>query len=1431
MTILRFLVLAPLFAVGGRTVHAPPAGGEPAGTPATGIPALSATVVIDPVEALERRLCVAAAAGPAAAFECGDLVVRHVLPGVQTMSTPRAPVLVYNSRAATATVRIPATVTFSGSAPAAVTATVTVAGSTLSAGSWSGWGTSARRITAVIAPTSLASGTYDYTLRIYGDGVERGSAAGKLQLVNESASAFGAGWSMEGLERLTADGTAWNWRSGDGSARRYTQVSTDVWVAPFADRPDTLKRVGGVLRRVLRGGGRVEFNDQGFHTRTVNRNGHYTEFTYSSGLVASVSVHVNSGTRPAWTFTYTSGRITSIMAPGNRQTNFTVTGGRLVTIAEPGGVSVQFAYQAAQPLMSSRTNRRGIATAYLYGDAATLARYTTPLAGGAQIRVNFTAAEAAGAAPQGAVTAASAYTIINGPRADTTVTKIWINRFGAPTTIENALGAQTVLLRQNATFPALVTRVTASNGLVTRAGYNSRGLILADSVMSPYGDSRNAITVYQWHATLDAVTRITQPEGEFVEFGYDANGNRLWQQDNRGSSSRVNFSYSGGQLASVTEPGGSPDSLFYDAMGNVSQTRSPSGKATFIVRDGFGRDTLVQIGFTKKGSTFILGTTRKIFDARDRVTQQFVSGPAESYTVNSTTPDTAAIHTLTRTESYGYDAEDNLLSVSALGSPDLSNVAVNESLKYDNANRLVRRSLGTGPDSIVYDPAGNATALRHKSGVWVPQRFDALNRVTLRVVPQRDYSQNLCAGIPNGPLSLPGNCNVVFPYYPNNGSGLRVFADTSTFQYDVTGNLTRADNRYARIRRSYFPVGQIATDTTRFGQYATPQADGSVRVASHTYDRSGRRLTLTAPSGTLSYSYHSFGPLYQIIDPLGNQYRYGYDASARINSLQSFAPGSGTPGVSETRTYDSDGRLAGSNRTAGGNLLVGLGFSYSARDKITSASYNSMALGSQTVYPSYDALGALIAFERVRYDGAYQLEEYRNDAFGNVYYSRRRASAGTNDAPYRSEYGPTGELMDRWSIVSAGWPPNQREEQTGQQFMGSGLVLQTQIERSDPSTVTQQIASRHYYGADDRVMAVQRYVWNPGTIMTGSWEEYRYDALGRRIMTRARRDPNDKPASSHYLCNAPGAFLCWSYFQWTQWDGDQALYEWRVPEYSSGNENTGEITFVNSEVLDQPVAVIRNAAAYLINYDFRGLAESAITPSGTGGGPNARWPAVTQGAAYYTPNLVAGGGSGTLYTYVGSVIENGAGSAGMLYRRNRYYDAQTGRFTQADPIGLAGGMNLYGFGDGDPVNNRDPFGLCPIEKDGIPCSLDWGVKGGIAGAATGALVGATAGTLVVPGVGTIVGAGGGAATFGFAGLMGGATAGAARDLASAVEMSGLGDRIGRKIHRAIETAGFVIGLIKMSPPPQKPEDDHKPPPPAPTSTKSLAPDDKEARRR
>jgi RHS repeat-associated protein len=67
-----------------------------------------------------------------------------------------------------------------------------------------------------------------------------------------------------------------------------------------------------------------------------------------------------------------------------------------------------------------------------------------------------------------------------------------------------------------------------------------------------------------------------------------------------------------------------------------------------------------------------------------------------------------------------------------------------------------------------------------------------------------------------------------------------------------------------------------------------------------------------------------------------------------------------------------------------------------------------------------------------------------------------------------------------------------------------------------------------------------------------------------------------------------------------------------------------------------------------------------------------------------------------LVAWHGSLLEQQRDGSGLLFKRNRYVDPTTGAFTQEDPIGLAGGMNLYGFAGGDPVTYSDPFGLCPI---------------------------------------------------------------------------------------------------------------------------------------
>jgi RHS repeat-associated protein len=58
--------------------------------------------------------------------------------------------------------------------------------------------------------------------------------------------------------------------------------------------------------------------------------------------------------------------------------------------------------------------------------------------------------------------------------------------------------------------------------------------------------------------------------------------------------------------------------------------------------------------------------------------------------------------------------------------------------------------------------------------------------------------------------------------------------------------------------------------------------------------------------------------------------------------------------------------------------------------------------------------------------------------------------------------------------------------------------------------------------------------------------------------------------------------------------------------------------------------------------------------------------------------------------YPGQVFDE---ETGLSYNLHRYYDVAAGRYIQADPIGLEGGWNRFGYVGGDPLNAIDPDGL------------------------------------------------------------------------------------------------------------------------------------------
>jgi RHS repeat-associated protein len=338
-----------------------------------------------------------------------------------------------------------------------------------------------------------------------------------------------------------------------------------------------------------------------------------------------------------------------------------------------------------------------------------------------------------------------------------------------------------------------------------------------------------------------------------------------------------------------------------------------------------------------------------------------------------------------------------------------------------------------------------------------------------------------------------------------------------------------------------------------------------------------------------------------------------------------------------------------------------------------------------------------------------------------------------------------GELMTSYSHLSSTPGQNERADTLKLTFQGQQLIRENQlVQNPNTGSVDLELATRHYFGADDKLMAVQRYSYRGPSFSDGTWEEYWYDALGRRVLTRARRDPSSiyDAFTSGPLCM--GGIHCRSFTERVWWDGDQALVEERTPESTTDVSNSGLVGNIHGLTLDEPLAVISDQTR-IINYNWRGQGESSVFPSGQAGdaslGNSATeidWPALTQAQTYFTPGPGSGGGSNPK-RWMGTFVANGQGTTGMLYRRNRYFSPVSGQFTQSDPIGIAGGMNAFGFAEGDPVNFSDPFGLCP---QCIGAGL--GAIGGVALGYISARVAGTEYTLKDAGVDALLGAAAGA---------------------------------------------------------------------------------------
>lgn len=246
--------------------------------------------------------------------------------------------------------------------------------------------------------------------------------------------------------------------------------------------------------------------------------------------------------------------------------------------------------------------------------------------------------------------------------------------------------------------------------------------------------------------------------------------------------------------------------------------------------------------------------------------------------------------------------------------------------------------------------------------------------------------------------------------------------------------------------------------------------------------------------------------------------------------------------------------------------------------------------------------------------------------------------------------------------------------------------------------------TRSWFDAAGQMRAFQQTAYVSAGVRT-TIQEYNYDALGRRVLLRTRRDSitcggGDKNADPECIEPIERFF----------WDGDQILYETRRTGGFQHDNDTGwlnaltdalpyfgMVRYTHAVGIDEPQVIWKfdgGARAVVPTKSWRGFYEGGKYLTTGNSADSLGWPGTARDI-YMNPDT-RWRPPQVLY-WMGSLSDSKADISGLTYMRNRYYDARSGQFTQPDPIGLAGGLNQFGYVGGDPVNSRDPFGLSPTD--------------------------------------------------------------------------------------------------------------------------------------
>ena len=771
------------------------------------------------------------------------------------------------------------------------------------------------------------------------------------------------------------------------------------------------------------------------------------------------------------------------------------------------------------------------------------------------------------------------------------------------------------------------------------------------------------------HNAYGSPTSVTNPIGGTTQFLYDDMNRLVATTDAMGVT--ANYQYDETGRISGRKQGNAPwDAITYDAEGNLSAYRDAALHET-------------SYSYNQQGKAL------SVTDAMGGTTQLFYDG--NNNLVMSVTPTGDSTH-------FFYDERGNLSNTVYPSGREVT-------MLYDSLDRKTRvwDQLGAVAE-YRYDAVGNIVRTEDGEGNYVTYAYDALNRIE---------SRNSNGSVEHFTYDLAGKML----------SHTDALNHTTSYAYDLAGNLTSTTDALGNTTTySYDAMGNLAS-----------VSDAKNQTTSYEYHPNGMRAKVTFPNGkSRRYYYNDRGLLVREKDEAGRWIDYAYYDDSRIQSRS-------CGGESETYVYDANGLVTSASYN--GNSVA---YSYDASGRLHSErlggsspqsalvlhGYDSHANSHTLTYPSgavvverYDLRGRLASVEEngtsvasYSYNRNNQPTEalYANNVASHYHYNAHgrmdSLSTGANilGMAYHYDFGDnllatesTGSRSERFAYDNLNRLTHYQQGVMGQNLtIGSpvaechytldALGNRTSLSDNAGTHTYATNSSNGYTAVDGRMLqyddcgnlisdGVHTYQYNWNNLLVsvdnGATATYSYDAFHRRVAksTAAGR--------TRYL-----------------YDGNKILEE-------RNDSNQLAASYIYGALgADDVVRMRRNSQNYYFHAD-RMLSVRAVT-NGSGDvverydyDPFGR-PAIYDAAETLLAQSALA--NGRLFT--GREYD---GESGRYHYRLRTMDPELGRFHQYDPLYYADCMNLYAYVGNRPTYYVDPTGALSEQARGdISAGLD-----------------------------------------------------------------------------------------------------------------------------